>query len=699
MSLDVAVNEKASANVEGPSAETPSAKHVPSANTAASIGQSQNASALQAMAARSESPLAAELGESIKSADADSEGVEFASLAIDADFAEKMAQTVDKEKEEEEEEDRAAAGGVAGSGVDPLYIVGGLGVLAGGVAIASGGGNSDTPPPPPPPANQAPTFSGATTFEGTEDTANAVQVSASDPDGDALTFSAGSAANGAVTGGAGGQFTYTPNANFNGSDSFDVTVSDGKGGQATTTVTVTVAPVNDAPVITSDPSFSGTEDVALAITVAATDVEGDTLAFAAGDAANGTVTGGSGGQFTYTPDADFFGQDTFVVTVSDGNGGVATQTVTVNLASDPTETVVIDIGNSTTPISLDAAGTGFTLGDAFTYTDNSGLETNVVISNFESDDLIIVSGDAANYNFSAIGDDLEITFNNTAAGALNVILLKDVGASAGFIADEATAEAVLGFDFFRAQTGSGGSGGDGVAVANGNLDDDDDNNTSTFAVTDAAGGDIAFTEDAGIANAVLINNFTAGDTIAVSNASLGAYSFTATGDDVIITYLNGATLNEIVLKNVAAGATTVIDSVDDVEALLGAGGVGFFKLAGTDPTTTTETIDVGVLGTAVIKDASTGAIKFTDDVAKATEVIIQGFGQDDRIQSNAASADTFSFTTADNDRDLVITFNNTEAGVSNSIVLDDIFVGIEVGFIADYNTAQGAVGFDFLLIG
>ena len=101
----------------------------------------------------------------------------------------------------------------------------------------------------------------------------------------------------------------------------------------------------------------------------------------------------------------------------------------------------------------------------------------------------------------------------------------------------------------------------------------------------------------------------------------------------------------------------------------------------------------------MIKDASTGAIKFTDDVAKPTEVILQGFGQDDRIQSNASSADTFSFTTADNDRDLVITFNNTEAGVSNSIVLDDIFVGVEVTFIADYTTAQDAVGFDFLLIG
>jgi hypothetical protein len=53
-----------------------------------------------------------------------------------------------------------------------------------------------------------------------------------------------------VTGGAGGAFTYTPNADFNGSDSFVVTVSDGNGGSVQQTVNITVAAVDEASVIT-----------------------------------------------------------------------------------------------------------------------------------------------------------------------------------------------------------------------------------------------------------------------------------------------------------------------------------------------------------------------------------------------------------------------------------------------------------------
>ena len=88
--------------------------------------------------------------------------------------------------------------------------------------------------------------------------------------------------------------TYTPNANFNGADSFTYTVSDGNGGSVTKTVSITVTPVNDAPVATGD-SFTTAEDTTL--TVAApgvlgndTDVDGD-AGLVDGDCAAGPEVG------------------------------------------------------------------------------------------------------------------------------------------------------------------------------------------------------------------------------------------------------------------------------------------------------------------------------------------------------------------------------------------------------------------------
>ena len=72
----------------------------------------------------------------------------------------------------------------------------------------------------------------------------------SDVEGDSLTVSlVTDVANGALVLGSDGTFNYTPDADFNGSDSFTYEVSDGNGGTDTATATITVDPVNDAPVI------------------------------------------------------------------------------------------------------------------------------------------------------------------------------------------------------------------------------------------------------------------------------------------------------------------------------------------------------------------------------------------------------------------------------------------------------------------
>ena len=85
-------------------------------------------------------------------------------------------------------------------------------------------------------------------------------------------------ANGSVQLNADGTFTYTPDANFLGSDSFTYEIDDGNGGTDQATASITVGSVNDAPVATDDP-FNTDEDVVLTGSVLGndSDIDGDTL--------------------------------------------------------------------------------------------------------------------------------------------------------------------------------------------------------------------------------------------------------------------------------------------------------------------------------------------------------------------------------------------------------------------------------------
>ncbi len=162
---------------------------------------------------------------------------------------------------------------------------------------------------------------------GNEDEIISGQIIATDIEGDTLTYSVTTApTNGTLTlDAATGQFTFTPNANYNGSDSFVVTVTDGRGNSSISTVSLNIAPVNDAPT-TSNITLTTDEDTAVNGQVIAQDVEGDTLGYAVtGQPTNGTVTlNAATGSFVYTPNANYNGSDSFVVTISDGKGGTTT---------------------------------------------------------------------------------------------------------------------------------------------------------------------------------------------------------------------------------------------------------------------------------------------------------------------------------------------------------------------------------------
>ena len=184
--------------------------------------------------------------------------------------------------------------------------------------------------------NPAPTATNdsATTAEDTPIPAINVLGNDSDPDGDPLTVTAASAPNGIVTINPDGTLRYVPNPNFNGTDVITYVISDGNGGTSTAAVTVTVTPVNDAPIAVNDNATTN-EDAPVTIGVLGndSDVDGDNLTVSAATSPNGTVVINPDGTITFTPNPNFNGPATITYTISDGNGGTATATVNVTVSA------------------------------------------------------------------------------------------------------------------------------------------------------------------------------------------------------------------------------------------------------------------------------------------------------------------------------------------------------------------------------
>ncbi|MFQ5399506.1 MAG: tandem-95 repeat protein [Anaerolineae bacterium] len=185
----------------------------------------------------------------------------------------------------------------------------------------------------------------------------------SDPDGDTVTIAAVDAASangGVITDNSDGTYTYTPAANFNGTDSFTYTAADNNGGAAAGTVTVTVTAVNDPPTAVND-AFSTDLVTPLVISAAQllandTDVDtGDVLTVLSTDfysakalelIAEGKnplpIIDNGDGTYTYTPPDPFFiGLDFFNYVISDGSGAVATGTVTINIIAPVTDNITV----------------------------------------------------------------------------------------------------------------------------------------------------------------------------------------------------------------------------------------------------------------------------------------------------------------------------------------------------------------------
>jgi VCBS repeat-containing protein len=172
--------------------------------------------------------------------------------------------------------------------------------------------------------------------------AASVLTNDNDLDGDGLTAELVSEpAHGTLLLSDNGTFSYTPASNWNGEDSFTYAASDGQLQSETVTVTLTVNPVNDAPDAVADAYTIAEDDL---LTIPATgvlgndsDVENDTLqAVLDQSCAHGSLTLNADGSFTYQPDADWNGEDSFSYHAFDGaaTSDPVTVAITVNPVND-----------------------------------------------------------------------------------------------------------------------------------------------------------------------------------------------------------------------------------------------------------------------------------------------------------------------------------------------------------------------------
>ena len=187
------------------------------------------------------------------------------------------------------------------------------------------------------PVNDEP-VANADTLTTPKDTPGTVNVLANDTDvdGDTLAFAGQThGAHGTVDCVA-SSCTYTPNPGYSGPDSFTYIISDGHGGMATGTVSVTVtAPPANQPPVADDETLTVAEDTSGDVNVLPgdTDPDGDPLTVTSPNpaASHGSVSCTAAGVCTYTPDSNYNGPDSFVYTVSDGNGGTDTGQVSVTV--------------------------------------------------------------------------------------------------------------------------------------------------------------------------------------------------------------------------------------------------------------------------------------------------------------------------------------------------------------------------------
>lgn len=343
--------------------------------------------------------------------------------------------------------------------------------------------------------NTAPTAGDAVSLSGTEDTVLTITkaqllANASDANEDTLYIQSLSTNDGGtLVYNNDDTWSYTPVADSTSDVTFTYTISDGTD-TVNTTATLSLAAVNDAPVVTDTVSLSGTEDTALTITTAqliseTTDVENDALSVSNLQASAGTLVDNNDGTWTLTPVADSTADVTFSYSVSDGEN-------TVNAGATASFASVNDAPVVSGNVSLSGAeDTTLTITKAQLLANASDVDNDsLLVQNLATDDggTLVYNGDDT-WNYTPVANSTaNVTFSynvydgTTTTAAQAVASFSSDGTTEGTSGNDTmvgtdgadTITALFGDDTITGGAGNdtidGGEGTD-VAVFSGNSSD------------------------------------------------------------------------------------------------------------------------------------------------------------------------------------------------------------------------------------
>lgn len=169
-----------------------------------------------------------------------------------------------------------------------------------------------------------------------EDTITTILLTGHDVEGTGLLYSILTQPHKGRLSGTAPNLKYTPDRNVTGADSFTFSVSDGQLQSTIETITLNIAPINDAPVSFSQ-ALSLPEDSPRGIILSGVDLEGDSLTFTVLTPPSKGQLAGSPPNLTYTPNLNFSGLDSFTFGISDGSltSSAAAINLTINPVNDP----------------------------------------------------------------------------------------------------------------------------------------------------------------------------------------------------------------------------------------------------------------------------------------------------------------------------------------------------------------------------
>ncbi|WP_461521653.1 DUF2341 domain-containing protein, partial [Porticoccus sp.] len=353
-----------------------------------------------------------------------------------------------------------------------------------------------------------------------------------DPDGDSLTVNTtpiSDVTNGTLLLNADGSFSYTPDAGFNGSDSFTYQVSDGNGGVNTATVTITVNAVNNAPVLTGDLAatvaeagsytltatdlgYTDPDDVDAGVTFSASSFSNGKLQVSGVDASSFTGTQLTAGVVTFVHDGSETTSAAFDINVDDGDEDSSTPTdSTFNFTVTPVNDAPAGADKTVTTNE----DTDYTFASVdFGYSDSNDSPANDLLN-------VIITAAPANGTLYVDSNNDGLVSGGEALADAAVVSITDINAGRLKFKPASDANGTA-YDSFTFQVQDDGG------VANSGVDTDQSANTITINVTaqaDAASitvtaADTAVTEDEA-------GNNTANGTVTVSDVDTGEGSLTS----------------------------------------------------------------------------------------------------------------------------------------------------------------------------